>query len=466
MFDDGCKIQECNIISRVFISCIVKTLLAAANTKAGEIMPNSDTVEAGLHSVIKQSAVGSLKAKNRFRTLSGFIGPAFVVSVAYVDPGNFATNISGGSKFGYTLLWVILASNIMAVFLQTLSAKIGIATGKSLPECCARVFGFKLNIVFWILAELGAMATDLAEFLGGTLGFYLLFHIPMLLAGLLTGTITYLLCCLEKYGQKSIEVVISFLVGVIGIAYIIELFLARPDFGEICLHTIIPSIPSGQALIIAVGMLGATVMPHVIYLHSELVQYRRNKSTEPMHKHLKMEKIDIFIAMNTAFLVNAAMVITSAAVFYKAHMPVDTIEQAHNSLTPLLGPLSSSFFGIALLASGLSSSAVGTFAGQTIMKGFVGLTIPVRIRRLITMLPALLIICLGINPMNVLLLSQVALSFILPFPIVQMLLVARRKSLMGSLASTRRENIFGWVVAAIVITLNVILLIFTFFGIS
>jgi manganese transport protein len=402
---------------------------------------------------------------NKLRQLAKFLGPAFIVSVAYVDPGNFATNISGGSKFGYALIWVILCSNLMAIFLQIMSAKLGIATGHNLPEMCAKVFSKNINWLFWIIAEIGAMATDLAEFLGGTLGLYLLFHIPMIYSGLITGLVTYLICYMEKYGQKAIEIIISILVAIICIAYTLELFLAKPDWFQVGIHTLIPSLPNSEAVLIAVGMLGATVMPHVIYLHSQLVQHRCiDCSDKGKLKHLKMEKIDVTIAMNIAFIVNAAMVIVSAAVFNRNGLIVDTMEQAHTSLQPLLGSLSSSAFGIALLASGLSSSAVGTIAGQTIMKGFVNLSIPVNIRRLITMMPALAIIALGINPMNALVLSQVALSFILPFPIIQMLVIAKRKDLMGILVNKLFVRILGVLIAVIIISLNIVLVYLTFTG--
>jgi manganese transport protein len=418
------------------------------------------------HIAIKRGTNGEkMINQSKIKQLLKFLGPAFVVSVAYIDPGNFATNISGGSKFNYALIWVILWSNLMAIFLQIMSAKLGIATGHNLPEMCAKVFSKPTNWIFWIIAELGAMATDLAEFLGGTLGLYLLFNIPMIYAGLLTGLLTYLICYMEKYGQKSIEIIIAVLVAVISIAYTIELFLARPNWTQVSMHTIVPMLPNGEAVFIAVGMLGATVMPHVIYLHSHLVQYRStDSSNEGKLKHLKMEKIDVAIAMNIAFIVNAAMVVVSAAVFYRNGMIVDTMEQAHKSLEPLLGSLSSGAFGIALLASGLSSSAVGTLAGQTIMKGFVNLSIPVNIRRLITMMPALIIISLGINPMSALVLSQVALCFILPFPIIQMLTIAKRKDLMGIFVNKPLVRFLGVLIATIIILLNAVLLYLTFTG--
>jgi len=416
-------------------------------------------------SALKQDTNNGMEKLSKFKQLVKFLGPAFVVSVAYIDPGNFATNISGGSQFNYTLVWVILWSNILAIFLQTMSAKLGIATGHNLPEMCAKVFPRAVNWIFWIIAEIGAMATDLAEFLGGTLGLYLLFHIPMIYSGLLTGLITFIICYSEKYGQKVIEIIIAALVTVISIAYTIELFLSKPDWAQVGIHTIIPMLPNGAAVFIAVGMLGATVMPHVIYYHSQLVQHRSTDSSDKGKlRHLRMEKIDISIAMNIAFIVNAAMVIVSAAVFYRNGIIVSTIEQAHKSLQPLLGSLSSGAFGIALLASGISSSAVGTLAGQTIMKGFVNLSIPVNVRRLITMMPALIIIALGINPIYVLVLSQVALSFILPFPIIQMLIITKRKDLMGILVNNRVVQSLGILIATAIIVLNAVLMYLTFTG--
>ncbi len=353
----------------------------------------------------------------------------------------------------------------MAIFLQTMSAKLGIATGRNLPEMCAKVFPKSANWVFWSVAELGAMATDLAEFLGGTLGLHLLLHIPMLYAGLLTGLFTYLICYMEKYGQPLVEAIIAVLVALISGAYVLEIFLAKPDWAAVGIHTLIPSLPNGEAVMIAVGMLGATVMPHVIYLHSQLVQHRcTDFSEESKRHHLKMEKIDIAIAMNIAFLVNAAMVVVSAAVFFRHGIVADTMEQAHKSLEPLLGSLSSGAFGVALLASGLSSSAVGTMAGQTIMKGFVDISLPINLRRLITMLPALIIIALGINPMMALVISQVMLSFILPFPILQMLWISGKKQWMGSFVNPKWVQILGILIAVTILSLNAVLLYLTFTG--
>jgi manganese transport protein len=287
----------------------------------------------------------------------------------------------------------------------------------------------------------------------------------MIYAGLLTGVLTFLICYIEKYGQKYVEIVITLLVGVISLAYVLEIFLAKPDWAEVGLHALVPSLPNGEAVLIAVGMLGATVMPHVIYLHSQLVQSRlTDRTDEGKLKHLRMEKIDIAIAMNIAFFVNAAMVVVSAAVFLRNDVVVTTMEQAHRSLSPLLGSFSSGAFGIALLASGLSSSAVGTMAGQTNMDGFVDLRIPLNLRRVITMLPALAIIILGVNPMNALVLSQVALSFILPVPIIQMLIVSGDKKLMGSFANKPVVKFLGILIAVIIISLNAVLMYLTFTG--
>jgi manganese transport protein len=414
-------------------------------------------------SLIKGKLDSNKRLREKVKAVFRFLGPAFIVSVAYVDPGNFATNISAGSMFNYNLIWVILWSNLMAIFLQSLSAKLGIATGHNLPEMCGKVFSKKMNVFLWIVAELAAMATDLAEFLGGTLGFYLLFHIPMAYAGMLTAAITFLIVYLGKYGQKLVEAVISVFVAIICIAYTLELFLAKPDWASAGLHALLPSMPGQDAVLIAVGMLGATVMPHVIYLHSQLVQHRNHaKTMEEKRRHYRMEKLDITIAMNIAFIVNSAMVIVSAAVFYRNGMIVDSIEEAQRSLFPLLGAASSGAFAIALIASGLSSSAVGTMAGQTIMQGFLGLKISDNVTRLITMFPGMLIILIGFNPMKALVLSQVTLSFILPFAVIPLLLITRRREVMGPMVNKRAVNVIGWIIAGIIITANIVLLTLTF----
>lgn len=400
--------------------------------------------------------------KKTIKDVAKYLGPAFIVSVAYVDPGNFATNISGGSQFNYDLLWVILISNLMAIFLQINSAKLGIATSKNLSQMCQQLFSKRTNIVLWIFAEIAAIATTMAEFLGGSLGLYLLFGIPMPIAGIVTAIITFLLVYLQKYGQRIIEISITIFIAIICGAYAIEMFLANPDWIQISRHVITPLIPNNEALLIAVGMLGATVMPHVIFLHSELVQ-SRNHDIELSRKkrHLKMEKIDVVIAMNIAFIVNAAMVIVSASVFFKNGLVVDTIELAHKSLAPLLGNLSSAAFGIALLASGFSSSVVGTMAGESVMDGFINIKISSTMKRIITILPALIVIIIGVNPMKALLFSQVSLSLVLPMAIIPLLVITNNKKVMGHFVNHPVTRIIGWLISFVIILLNIILIITT-----
>lgn len=402
---------------------------------------------------------------DRLKHLLKFLGPAFIVSVAYIDPGNFATNIQGGSIFNYSLIWVILWSNLMAIFLQIMSAKLGIATGQNLCRMCKKVFSKRTNWAFWTVAELAAMATTMAEFLGGALGIYLLLRIPLPVAGIITGIVTFLITYMQKYGQRVVEIIITVLIAVISVSYAIEMFLAKPDWAAVGIHTLIPSLPNSQAVLIAVGMLGATVMPHVIYLHSQLVQSRNMGMTEDeKKKHLHMEKLDVIIAMNIAFVVNAAMVIVSAAVFYRAGMVVNSIEIAHRSLEPLLGQLSSGAFGIALLSSGFSSSTVGEMAGETVMDGFVDVKIPLNARRILTMLPALAVLCIGVNPMKALVLSQVCLSFALPVAIIPMLIITSRKDLMGKFTNSRITKAVGWFITSVILFANALLLYLTFTG--
>ena len=405
------------------------------------------------------------KAFGSFTTLLKFLGPAFIVSVAYIDPGNFGTNISGGSQFNYDLVWVILWSNLIAIFMQMLSAKLGIATDKNLPQMCGLCFPRSVNWFFWVIAELAAIATDLAEFLGATLGLYLLFNIPMIYAGMISAVLTFLIVYISKYGQRMVELVITILVMVICGAFVVELVLSKPDWVQAGLHTLLPSLPGAGALLIAIGMLGATVMPHVIYLHSQLVQSRNhNPTVEKKRKHLRMERIDIIIAMNIAFIVNAAMVIVSAAVFYRNGIVVDTIEKAPQILSPLLGNISAIAFGIALLSSGLSSSAVGTMAGQTILQGFVGLKISDTATRLITMVPGILLIIIGINPMQALVLSQVVLSFVLPAAIIPMLLITSKKKYMGPFVNKPLTTYAGWIICGVIVCMNAILIYLAFSG--
>lgn len=397
------------------------------------------------------------RVKAKTKGLLGFLGPAFIVSVAYMDPGNFGTNITGGSHFAYDLVWVVLWSNVMAIFVQILSAKLGIATGVNLADQCGRLFSRPVNWGLWSIATAAAMATDLAEFLGGVLGFYLLLKVPLVWAAVLTGLVTYGICHLQKYGQQVVERIITVMVAVISIAYVGELFIASPDWGQVGYHLAVPRL-TGDSVLVAVGMLGATVMPHVIYLHSNLVQPRRRDDAEHCRHHLKMAKVDVFVAMNMAFVVNAAMVVVSAAVFNGNGLAVDSIEVAYSTLKPLLGDLAAGAFGMALLASGLSSATVGTMAGEVILGGFVGFDIPASVRRLITMLPGMAILLSGLNPMDALVYSQVALSFALPAAIIPLMIVTNRADVMGPFKNSRLTNIAGWLIAGLILALNATLL--------
>lgn len=401
--------------------------------------------------------------KNKAESLWKYLGPAFVVSIAYMDPGNFGTNISGGSHFGYTLIWVVLWSSIMAIFIQILSAKLGIATGLALPDQCGRHFPRPVNWFLWSIATLAAMATDLAEFLGGVLGFSLLFGLPLSWSAVLTVIITYTLCHSEKYGQKVVERIITAMVAIISFAYVWELFIAKPDWGKVAYHLAVPTL-THDSVLIAVGMLGATVMPHVIYLHSHLVQSRRTCDLADCRHHLKMGKADVFIAMNMAFLVNAAMVVVSAAVFNHNGYSVDSIEGAYQTLQPLMGNMAAFAFGAALLASGLSSATVGTMAGQVVLNGFVGLDIPINFRRLLTMLPGFVIILLGVNPITALVLSQVLLSFALPAAIIPLMILTSRADIMGEFKNSYLTQTAGWLIVSLIVALNILLLYLVFTG--
>jgi len=404
--------------------------------------------------------------KGFFRRLLPFLGPAFIACVAYIDPGNFATNIQGGASFGYMLVWVIVASNLMAMLIQTLSAKLGIATGFNLAEMCRERFPQPVVWGMWVLAEVVAMATDLAEFLGAAIGFQLLFHIPLIWGGILTALVTFIILGLQRYGFRPMEAVITALVGVIAFCYVIETLLDRPAWGDIAYHAVVPQLAGTESILLASGILGATVMPHVIYLHSALTQGRIvTRSPQLLKKLLRFEMIDVIIAMGLAGLVNAAMLIMAASTFFRAGLSdVGTIEEAYKTLTPLLGQASSWVFAVSLLVSGLSSSTVGTMAGQVIMQGFLRWHIPIWIRRTVTMLPSLLVIIIGLEPTRTLVVSQVVLSFGIPFALVPLVMFTRRKDLMGVLVNRRLTTMIASIVAALIIGLNIFLLYQTFFG--
>jgi manganese transport protein len=413
-----------------------------------------------------EAVLSGTSKKGWLQRLLPFLGPAFIASVAYVDPGNFATNISGGAKFGYTLLWVIVLSNLMAMLIQSLSAKLGIATGLNLAEQCRANYPRWVVWLMWGLMELVAMATDLAEFLGAALGFYLLFGIPLWLAGILTAIATFVILGLERYGFRPLEAVITSFVGVIAVSYVIETILGRPDWGQVAYHAFVPQFSGVESVLVATGILGATVMPHAIYLHSALTQNRIvTRDPAKLKRLFRFELIDVAVAMGVASLVNGAMLIMSASAFYsKGLSTIGTIEEAYRTLEPLLGPAAAVVFALSLLASGLSSSSVGTMAGQVIMQGFLHTEIPVWIRRLVTMVPSLIVISLGLDPTSTLVLSQVVLSFGLPFAIIPLVMFTSRKDLMGVLVNRRITTVLASVVAGLIVILNFYLLYVTFGG--
>ncbi len=402
--------------------------------------------------------------KKGLLALLPFLGPAFIASVAYIDPGNFATNIQGGSAFGYNLLWVIVLANLMAMLLQTMSAKLGIATGLNLAEMCRKRFRKPVVYAMWIVAEISAMATDLAEFLGASLALNLLFGIPLLAATLIVGVVTYLILQLERYGFRPLEAVITALIGVIALCYVIETFLSHPNFGQIGYHAVVPWLGGTQSVLFSVGIIGATVMPHVIYLHSSLTQKRIvPRSEKEARRIFKWGIPDVVLAMGVAGLVNMAMLYMAAATFHAhGHTDVADINNAYKTLTPLLGGAASIIFAVSLLASGLSSSTVGTMAGQVIMQGFVGFTIPIWVRRLVTMIPAVAVAAIGLNPTSTLVISQVILSFVLPLPVITLVMFTSRRDIMGTLVN---KSITTWAAiacSALILSLNVWLLYSTF----
>ena len=394
-----------------------------------------------------------------------FFGPAFVISVGYMDPGNWGTDIAAGAGFGYSLLWVVLLANVMAIVLQTLSAKLGIATGRTLPEVCRDRYPRWASIALWVTAELAAIATDLAEFLGGAVGFNLLFGIPLFPAAILTGIVISLILFLERYGVRKVELVIIGLIAVIGFGYMAEILLSKPPFAPIMRGLLVPTLPM-SALLVAVGIIGATVMPHNLYLHSAVIQTRVRPSDSQQRKRqvYRMAQVDSFVALNGAFLVNSAILIMAATAFTGGVLADTSLETAHRTLVPLLGPAAGVVFALALLASGLASSTTATMAGQVIMDGFTSHKINVWLRRLITMVPSLIIIGLGIDPLRILVLSQVSLSFQLPFAVIPLILFTSNPQIMGSFVNGRRTKAAAWASAILIIALNVVLVVQTLGG--
>ncbi len=433
----------------------------------GEVPQNKPSSLSDHHTIQEATAILEGTSKKGFLAkLLPFLGPAFIASVAYVDPGNFATNIAGGAEFGYTLLWVVILSNLMAMLIQALSAKLGIATGQNLAQQCRNAFPRHLVWFMWGLMELVAMATDLAEFLGAALGFNLLFGIPLWIAGLMTAAATFIILGLERYGFRPLEAVITSFVGVVALSYVVETILDKPDWGNVIFHAVVPQFAGAESVLVATGILGATVMPHAIYLHSALTQDRIVVREPLLLKRLfRFEIIDVFIAMGMASLVNGAMLIMAASTFHTQGLShVGTIEQAHITLEPLLGRAASLVFALSLLASGLSSASVGTMAGQVIMQGFLHFDIPVWVRRLVTMLPSLVVIFIGLDPTRTLVISQVLLSFGLPFAIIPLVIFTSRRNLMGVLVNSRFTTILASLVAGLIVLLNFYLLFSIFSG--
>jgi manganese transport protein len=400
--------------------------------------------------------------KRGFAAYFVFVGPAVVASIAYMDPGNFATNIQAGAKYGYTLLWVVVLSNLIAMLFQALSAKLGIVTGRNLAELCRDHFSKPVVMVMWVISEIAAMATDLAEFLGGAIGLALLFKMPLIYGMTVTAVITYAILIFQSRGFRPVELVISSLVGIIGLCYLIEMFIAPVDWGAAAFHSVRPDIPDADALLISVGIIGATVMPHAIYLHSGLTQARTPVRDDNDRRLLvRFSNREVIVALAIAGLVNMAMVIMASSAFHAGYPEVAEIETAYHTLAPLLGIGAAGIFLLSLIASGVSSSVVGTMAGQMIMQGFVGFRIPIWLRRVITMAPAFVIVGLGVNATNALVVSQVVLSIALPLPMIALLMFTRRPDIMGQFANGRATRIAAVVCTAIVLLLNAFLIMQT-----
>ena len=410
---------------------------------------------------VLEAAEAALTGDRRFlRRLWPFLGPAFIACVAYVDPGNFATNMAAGAGYGYLLLWIVLTANLMAMLIQSMSAKLGVATRKNLPEVCRERFPKPVSLLLWVQAEVIAMATDLAEFMGAAIGLDLLFGVSLFPSAVLTGLAAFGILALQAKGFRRLEAVIAALIGVIVGAFALQVVMAEPDAGGV-VNGLVPRFEDSESVLLAVGILGATVMPHVIYLHSALTQHRIVGATEEMKRRIfRFELVDVVIAMSLAGLINMSMLVTAAAVFHSRGLDSagDDLTTVDNGLDTYVGGSAALLFGVALLASGLSSSSVGTLAGQVVMQGFVNRRIPLFLRRLVTMLPAFVLIAAGADPSRALVISQVVLSFGIPFARVPLLLVCRDRTLMGTLVNRRLTTVVAVVVATVIISLNVFLL--------
>ena len=409
------------------------------------------------------SALRLARSKGAIRGRLALLGPAFVAAVAYIDPGNFATNITGGAKYGYLLVWVIIAANLMAMLVQYLSAKVGVATGRNLPELARDALPRPVTWGLWVQAEIIAIATDLAEFVGAAIALNLLFGVPPFTAGLMTAVVAFAILALQTRGYRRFELAIAALLGIVLLGFLYDLLQVGVD-APAFVSGMVPRFDGTESILIAVGILGATVMPHVVYLHSALTQSRiKAENDDERHELMRFQRADVMIAMGLAGVINLTMLVVAAQLFHDSgHTSIDSIEGAHAGLNTLLGGGAALAFAVALLASGLSSSSVGTFAGQVVMQGFINFRIPLFLRRAITMTPALIVLASGVNTTDVLVLSQVVLSFGIPFALVPMILLTRRADLMGALVNRKHTTVIASIVAAMIIGLNIFLLWETF----
>jgi manganese transport protein len=427
----------------------------------------SDFTDLAKPSLTEQTTLGIREVlagrRGGLRSALLFAGPAVIVSIAYMDPGNYATNIQAGAAFGYGLLWVVLMASLIAMLFQVLSAKLGIVTGQNLAEMCRAQFPLPVVYAMWGVSEIAAMATDLAEFLGGAIGLSLLLKLPLLAGMVVTALVTYGILLFDRRGFRPLELIIGGLVSVVGLCFLIEMFIAPVAWGQAGLHSVVPSLPDAEALTVAVGIIGATIMPHAVYLHSALTQARApGRDAQERRALLRFSNRECIIALAGAGAVNMAMVMMASSAFHAGHSDVAEIQTAYHMLTPLLGAGAAIVFLISLMASGISSSAVGTMAGQVIMQGFVNFRIPLAVRRLVTMVPAFLVIFYGANVTDALVLSQVVLSFALPLPMIALVLFTRRRDLMGEFVNSRATNILAITGTVAILALNAVLLLQTF----
>jgi manganese transport protein len=413
---------------------------------------------------MKTNGTSGVGARTYVRGPLPLLGPAFVAAIAYVDPGNFATNISAGSIYGYLLVWVVLTSNLMAMLIQYLSAKAGVATGRNLAELCREHFPRPVSRGLWVQAEVVVIATDVAEVLGGALALNLLFGIPLLAGGIITSVVAFALLLFQNRGHRPFESVIVGLLAVILIGFLYNLLLAGVDVGGFA-NGVVPRFEGTDSLLLAAGMLGATVMPHAIYLHGALTQDRYVRTTaEDREALIRTQRTDVIAAMSVAGLVNLSMVVIAAQVLSGADEPVETIEAAHAGIGDALGPGAALLFALALLASGFASTSVGTYSGQVVMQGFLRRRIPLALRRLVTLTPALVLLAIGVDTTQALVYSQVVLSFGIPFALVPLVLFTRRADVMDTLVNRRVTTAIASVVASLIIVMNVALIYLTITG--